>query len=230
MNALLICSEPDESALLSYALHRTGLSTTTIDTLDHAPETLRSARFDMVLSAANLDPAEVCQTVRKASEAALVLLVYTHQEDSAVHALEDGADLIVMRPYNMRLLIAQFKALLRCSRLSTAADLPRYSVGALSLDPTTRMVQIEGRQPRRLTQLEFRLLHTLMMEEGRTVTSGSIVERVWGFDGAGGMELVRGLVRRLRAKVEADPRHPRLVLTEPGIGYRLDTSSLRPPQ
>jgi len=101
-------------------------------------------------------------------------------------------------------------------------SLPSLVAGPVRLDPGMRMVQVDARPERRLTQLEFRLLQTLMQYPGRTVPTGTIVERVWGFDGAGGLELVRGLVRRLRSKLEVDPRRPQFIITDPGIGYRLE--------
>jgi DNA-binding response OmpR family regulator len=69
-----------------------------------------------------------------------------------------------------------------------------------------------------LTHLEFRLLHELMIHQGQILTTEVIVDRVWGYS-EGDRELVRGLVSRLRAKVEPDPRKPRFVITVPGVGY-----------
>jgi DNA-binding response OmpR family regulator len=70
-----------------------------------------------------------------------------------------------------------------------------------------------------LTHLEFRLLYTLMTHAGQVIPTERIVENVWGYDGEGNRELVRGLVQRLRSKVEPDPRQPVYILTEAGIGY-----------
>ena len=77
-------------------------------------------------------------------------------------------------------------------------------------------------ESRRLTQLEFRLLYTLMTHRGQVIPSENIVENVWGYSGEGSKELVRGLVQRLRSKVEPEPRHPRYITTVPGVGYRFD--------
>ena len=74
-------------------------------------------------------------------------------------------------------------------------------------------------QEKRLTQLEFRLLYTLMTNVGQIIPTDQIVEHVWGYSGEGNRELVRGLVQRLRSKVEPVPRKPEYILTEPGIGY-----------
>ena len=75
-----------------------------------------------------------------------------------------------------------------------------------------------------MTHLEFRLLYTLMMHRGQTLPTAALVERVWGYEGEGSPELVRGLISRLRAKIEHNPKSPRLVLTVPGVGYCLSNS------
>jgi DNA-binding response OmpR family regulator len=93
------------------------------------------------------------------------------------------------------------------------------STAGLTLDPTTRVVEVSGKAKQRLTQLEFRLLYTLMINRRQVIPTETIVERVWGYTGQGDRDLVRGLVSRLRVKIEADPRDPRYILTVPGIGY-----------
>jgi DNA-binding response OmpR family regulator len=87
------------------------------------------------------------------------------------------------------------------------------------LDPSIRTVKVGDNQEKRLTQLEFRLLYTLMTNVGQIIPTEQIVEHVWGYSGEGNRDLVRGLVQRLRAKIEPVSGKPRYVLTEPGIGY-----------
>jgi len=72
--------------------------------------------------------------------------------------------------------------------------------------------------------LDLGLLYVLMLHHGQTVPADVAVERVWGYDADAGTELVRGLVRRLRSKIEPDPRRPRYVITEPALGYRLEAT------
>jgi DNA-binding response OmpR family regulator len=98
-------------------------------------------------------------------------------------------------------------------------SLPTLSIAGLSLDPASRTVQATGYPPKRLTHLEFRLLYTLMIHGGQALSTEMIVEQVWGYDGRGDKELVRGLVRRLRAKIEPEPHQPRYILTVSGVGY-----------
>ena len=98
-------------------------------------------------------------------------------------------------------------------------SLPTLTQSNLVLDPSMRTVQVAKNDPIHLTQLEFRLLYTLMTHVGQIIPTGNIVEHVWGYSGEGNQELVRGLIKRLRTKIEPDQKSPNYILTEPGIGY-----------
>ncbi len=98
-------------------------------------------------------------------------------------------------------------------------SLPTLSAPGLTLNPETRTVEVIGRPKQRLTHLEFRLLYTLMMNRSKIIPTETIVEHVWGYTGQGDRDLIRGLISRLRAKIEADPRKPQFILTTPGLGY-----------
>ncbi len=94
----------------------------------------------------------------------------------------------------------------------------------LKLNPSSRIVTIEGQPDKRLTHLEFRLLHTLMVNRDLVLPTDTIVDKVWGYT-SGDRDLVRGLISRLRYKIEPDPRQPRFIITEPGLGYSLRSIS-----
>ena len=101
-------------------------------------------------------------------------------------------------------------------------SLPVLSQSGVMIDPSTRTIQVEEGQSIRLTQLEFRLLFTLMTHAGRVVPTETLVEYVWGYSGEANRGLVRGLVQRLRGKIEPDSSKPRFILTEPGLGYQFN--------
>ncbi|MGC9334002.1 MAG: winged helix-turn-helix domain-containing protein [Anaerolineae bacterium] len=177
---------------------------------------------DLILLAVSGDPVAHISRIRSDTEVPVVAVVDDVSEDVHCELLERGADLVVRRPFSARLLIAQLKTLLRRAGNIPLSSLPRLSQGGVTLDPAARTVQVEGRLPRRLTHLEFRLLYTLMIHPGQILPPELIVERVWGYTGQGDKELVRGLVSRLRSKVEPEPRTPRYVVTLPGVGYAFD--------
>jgi DNA-binding response OmpR family regulator len=221
MYALLIAEDPDETAILSLVLQHAGLASTATAGLERAMQSWIARPADLILVALpKPEPLAQVQRIRAEAEVPLVLVVDPIAESLHYALLEAGADLVVVRPYSARLLVAQVRALLRRAGGVPMFSLPTLSIAGLTLDPATRAVEVAGRPARRLTHLEFRLLYTLMIHRGQVLPPDTIVERVWGYGGEGDRELVRGLVSRLRAKVESDPRNPQYVLTVAGVGYR----------
>lgn len=220
MYALLISEDADERAIFSVVLQRVGLAVSTAKDLDLAMKRWPDHPADIILLALhNLSPQDQVRCVRAETEVPLILVVSGISEELHYTLLKAGADLVLRRPYSGRLLIAQVEALLRRAGGVTLFSLPVLSLVGLTLDPATRTVDVDNRPSRRLTHLEFRLLYTLMTHRGQVLPTEAIVERVWGYSGEGSRELVRGLISRLRSKVEPDPRQPRYILTVPGVGY-----------
>jgi DNA-binding response OmpR family regulator len=222
MYALLIAHNPDERVLLSLVLQRAGFAVTTANDLHRAMETWQERPADVILVAEASDPLEQVRRIRAETEVPAILILEPVGEEIHCQMLELGADLVLPRPYGVRLLIAQAHALMRRAGKVPFSELPTLSLAGLTLDPGARTVQVAGREARRLTHLEFRLLYSLMIHRGQILTPEVLIERVWGYSGQGDTQLVRGLINRLRAKVEPEPRTPRYVLTVPGVGYSFD--------
>jgi DNA-binding response OmpR family regulator len=216
---MLIAQNADERAVLSLVLQRAGLAVTTASDLERAMKSWMERPADLILLAVAGDPLAQVRRVRAETEVPLAVIVEPVGEDLHYELLEAGADRVLARPYSGRLLIAQVRALMRRAGTVPLFSLPTLSQAGLTLDAAARTVQITGRPPRRLTHLEFRLLYALMSHRGQVLPSDMIVERVWGYSGEGDRDLVRGLVSRLRAKVEAEPRNPQYIHTVPGVGY-----------
>jgi DNA-binding response OmpR family regulator len=224
MNALLICDSPEESALLAFLAQEAGLTSQSRSELEGAMTSYGEHPADLIVVASRELPiADQVRRVRQEATAYLAVIAEGVREDEVCKSYELGADLVVVRPYSARLVLQQLRALVRRSQGTVLSILPNMRIGELALNPTARTAQVGRRHARRLTQLEFRLLYTLMLHNGHVVPTETIVERVWGYEGDGSAQLVRGLVRRLRTKIEEDPRKPRFVLSVPGVGYRLDT-------
>jgi len=220
MYALLLAQDADEKAVLSLVLQRAGLAVTTSNDLERALRTWPERPADLILLAlSDDDPLADVRRIRAETTVPVALIVSQVGEETHYELLEAGADLVVPRPFSARLLIAQMRALLRRAGGVPLSSLPTLTLADLTLDPATRTVQVTGQPSRRLTHLEFRLLYVLMINRGQVLPTETIVEQVWGYTGEGDKELVRGLVRRLRTKVEPDPGNPRYILTVPGIGY-----------
>lgn len=222
MHALLICDHADETAILALMLQRAGLVVISGRDLERLLPRWAGQQPSLALLAPHAGPlAEMVALVRSRSEAPVAVIANTADEEALSRLYEIGADAVVQRPYSARLLLMQLRALIRRSPSLAGPLLPILTVGELRLDPTTRSVQVQDRTARHLTQLEFRLLYTLMVHQGQTLPTATIVERVWGYDGEGSSQLVRQVVSRLRAKIEEDPRNPRSIITVPGMGYQL---------
>jgi DNA-binding response OmpR family regulator len=220
MYALLVADDSDETALLSLVLQRAGLACTTSGNLERAMQTWFERPADLVMiSLQEPTPLEQVRRIRAESEVPLVLIVDQITERLHYSLLEAGADLVLSRSYSDRLLVVQVRSLLRRAGGVPVFSLPTLSIAGLSLDPATRTVEVTDRPSMRLTHLEFRLLYTLMIHRGQVLPPDTIVEKVWGYSGEGDRELVRGLVSRLRSKVEVEPSKPRYIVTVPGLGY-----------
>lgn len=220
MRALLICQDPDETAILSLVLQRAGLNVTRARQLpDPLPQSQENPPDLIVLVASEGTPLPIVKSIRAQGPLPLMIITDPLDEATQVVTLDAGADVIIVRPFSARLLIAQTKALLRRVANLPFFTLPTLTAQDVELDPATRTVVISGRSPKRLTQLEFRLLYTLMIHKEQVLPTDVLVEQVWGYTGEGERDLVRGLVRRLRAKIEPDPHAPQYVITVPGVGY-----------
>jgi DNA-binding response OmpR family regulator len=220
MYALLIAEELDDVAIYSMVLQRAGLAVSTAKEVEPAMQNWVERPADIILVALpEQSPRTIVHRVRQEALVPLILALQGPDEPLHIDLLKRGADLVVVPPFSAKLLITQIEVLLRRAGNVPSFALPTLSVGALTLDPSTRMIETPGKAKQRLTQLEFRLLYTLMMNREQVIPTETIVERVWGYTGQGDRDLVRGLVSRLRVKVEADPRRPQYILTVPGIGY-----------
>jgi DNA-binding response OmpR family regulator len=166
-------------------------------------------------------PVASVSNLRALTDVPLVVVTNPMIEEQHISLLEAGIDLVVFRPFSARLLIAQLRGLIRRSTGVPIFNLPSFTVGDLTLDPAIRTVQVQGNIQTHLTRLEFRLLYTLMMHAEQVMPAETLVEHVWGYSGRGDRDLVRGLVKRLRAKVEPEPKQPIYILTVPGVGYKL---------
>jgi len=222
MQALMFSAFAEEAAVLSIILQQAGFMVRSVRNLEHAIQTWPEQPSDFILIALHEDHSQSVNLIKKLrNHAAIPICVICDNiiEDLQVELLENGADLVITRPYGVRYLLAQIKALLRRSAGLPYFSLPTLNQRDILLDPSNRTVQVGVGNPTHLTQLEFRLLYTLMIHPGQIMPTENIVEHVWGYTGEGNRELVRGLVQRLRSKVEPNPRNPTYICTEPGIGY-----------
>ena len=222
MYALLLAHNADESAVLRLALQRAGFASRITTELKQAIQDWPNQPLDLVLLAFPADvPITLVSDLRTLTEVPFLVITDPLVEEKHISLLETGVDLVVFRPFSARLLISQLRGLLRRATGVPIFNLPDFAVGSLTLDPSIRTIQVQDNPPQHLTRLEFRLLYTLMMHAGQVMPAETLVEHVWGYSGRGDRDLARGLVKRLRSKVEPEPKNPVYIITIPGVGYQL---------
>ena len=220
MNGHIIVDNHQDEALLTHTMRFAGLKISAFHSLAEAQADWHDSPADMVLICLRTaDQVGLVRETRRGLIAPLILIVDAVDEDTHVAMIEAGADWVIQRPYSQRLLIAYTKALLRRSNGIHRNSLALLQHKQIRLNPASRSVTVGNDMPLRLSQLEFRLLHTLMVHQGQILPTETIVEHVWGYDGEGDRSLVRGLINRLRVKIEPNPNSPQYIRTIPRIGY-----------
>lgn len=167
----------------------------------------------------NLDGFEVVRDARAWTEVPIIVLSARGRFDDKVTALDLGADDYITKPFGIEELEARIRAILR--RTQPGEEETVITFGDVTLDLAAHVVTRRG-DPIHLTPTEFSLLRTLAAERGKVMTHRQILERVWGGYAAENSRQLRVYINYLRRKLEDDPAKPRLIVTEPGIGYRIE--------
>jgi two-component system, OmpR family, KDP operon response regulator KdpE len=163
----------------------------------------------------------VLAELRKWSAVPVIVLSAHHSESEKVRLLDQGADDYVTKPFSPAELVARVRAQVRRSRL---ADVPGgegvVKIGDLTIDSAARRVR-RGAEDVHLTPTEWDLLRAFLRQAGKTLTHQQLFRAVWGSSSGDPQQYLRVYVASLRRKLEPDAVRPRLVITEPGVGYRL---------
>jgi two-component system, OmpR family, KDP operon response regulator KdpE len=169
------------------------------------------------LNMPGIDGLEVTRRLRSWSPVPILVLSVREDEADKVRALDLGADDYLTKPFGVPELLARIRALLRRSEPSPAHT--RFAVGDVVIDLTDRTVRRDDAAVH-LTKTEWSLLDALARNPGKLLTHGWLLRAVWGEGYGEDVEVLRVFISQLRGKVEPDPAHPSLILTEPGVGYR----------
>jgi len=223
-NLLVVDDEPQILRSLRPALAAAGYDVATAETGAGALSHLAGEPCDVVildLGLPDMDGKEVIVRLREWSEIPIIVLSARDLEVEKIAALDSGADDFVNKPFAVGELLARVRAALRGRDLRLAGR-ARFTSRELEVNFATRRAYVQGEEVR-LTQREYDLVRTLARHAGRVVTHKQIIASVWGPEASVDAQFVRVLVAQLRQKLEEKPSAPRVLLTEPGVGYRLAT-------
>jgi len=218
---LVVDDEPQILRALRVVLRDAGFEVvpteTAAEALDRAAvRPPHAAIVDLMLP--DMDGVELTRLLREWSEMPILVLSAVGEEEQKVRALQAGADDYITKPFGSRELVARLQAALRRGGRSEAEE-PRIAVGDLEIDLAARAVR-RGGSDVHLTPIEFDLLRVLVRNRGRLMTHRAMLGEVWGPEYGDDVQTLRTHIARLRGKIEADGQDPRVIVTDPGVGYR----------
>ena len=224
LTILVIDDEPQIRRVVRHALEAEGTrvleATTGRDGIDAAA----AARPDLIvldLGLPDMAGADVVRDVRGWCTAPVVVLSARHSDEEKASLLDLGADDYVTKPFSTRELQARVRAQLRRARLPEREGEARIDADGVVIDLAKRAVRRDG-EAIHLTPIEWELLRVLATNAGRTMTHRQLFAQVWARQHGDAQQNLRVHVASLRRKLERDPVRPRLIITEPGVGYRFE--------
>jgi len=224
---LIIEDEISFSEALSFLLEKEGFQTEVAETGKAGIAAFNKSTFDLVLldlMIPEISGIDVCRTIRTTSQIPIIMLTAKDSEVDKVVGLELGADDYVTKPYSARELVARIKAVLRRGTpedSSTSESSGIHTAAGIRMDIERHQVTVNGNLIP-LPLKEFELLEFLLRNEGRVLTRGQLIDRVWGGDYYGDTKTLDVHIKRLRSKIEVDPANPVLIQTIRGLGYKFE--------
>lgn len=216
---VVVEDEPRIRRVVCDALHGEGCVPVEAGTAARARESIREPGVQLVildLGLPDMDGVALIRELRAWATLPILILSARLAEQDKIRALDAGADDYVTKPFGVGELLARVRVLLRRRQ---GESLPVHRFGDVEVDLSRHVVEREGDEVH-LTQIEYRLLATLLAGAGKVLTTRHLMQAVWGCARADQEHYVRIYMRRLRQKLEADPARPCYFLTETGVGYR----------
>ncbi|HVF16860.1 MAG TPA: response regulator transcription factor [Steroidobacteraceae bacterium] len=228
MKILIADDDADLRALIGFTLANAGFDVCTAIDGSEALQAFDREAPDFLLLDVNMPEPNglaVCREVRRRSAVPIMMLTVRDQEDDLVAALECGADDYVNKPFSPRALLARVRALARRSESTATGEI---QCGISRLDLEQQSLRVGNSTEIRLTPLEVKAIHLLMLSSGRTVTVERLLAHIWGRTTSRERRTLKQLIYRLRRKVERDPTVPELLQTTPGAGYKFNADYREP--
>ena len=225
---LIVEDEESFSDPLSYSLRKEGYEVAVADTGTDGLRIFSAHGADLVLldlMLPGMSGTEVCREIRRTSSVPVIMLTAKDDEFDKVLGLELGADDYVTKPYSSRELLARIKAVLRRGQdTAEAEEDTTLTAGGIMMDVERHVVQVHGTEVA-LPLKEFELLAMLLRNVDRVLTRGQLIDRIWGANYVGDTKTLDVHVKRLRAKIEEDPKNPVHLVTVRGLGYKFESGA-----
>jgi two-component system KDP operon response regulator KdpE len=218
---LVVDDEVQIRRFLRIGLDANGYRVYETDTGRDALVKAAQVRPDLVildLGLPDINGLDVLKRLREWTQVPVIILSVHDADQDKVAALDAGADDYLTKPFSMNELMARMRVALRHSR--PEPDSTVFTVGNVQVDLARRIVTVDG-EPVKLTPTEFALLRLMIQHVGKVLTHRQILREVWGPQYVDETHYLRVYFAQLRQKLEADPARPKIILTEPGVGYRL---------
>jgi two-component system, OmpR family, KDP operon response regulator KdpE len=225
MKALVIDDDPQIRRALRAGLERNGYTVALAASGEEGLDAAAEGAPDVVildLAMPGLDGLEVCRQLREWSSIPIIVLSVREGEKDKIAALDLGADDYLTKPFSLDELLARLRAVLRRAGSAEEPEAPSFSAGDLQIDFARRRVTLAGNEVH-LTPIEYDLLHYMALHPDRVLTHRQLLTKVWGPAYSEDTHTLRVHIANLRHKIEPDPARPRLLHTEPRIGYRFRT-------
>jgi len=227
---LVIEDEPPIRKLFNISLESAGYKVVECDNGSEGMRLAASVKPELILldlGLPDMDGKDVIRKVREWSQAPVIVCSVRDSDDEVVKALEVGADDYITKPFNPDVLLARIQANLRRAVTHEAGE-PELANGALRMDLVRHEVFLNG-EKMVFTPKEYDLLRYFLIHRGKMLTHKQILKEVWGNAHMDDMQYLRVYVSQLRDKIEPNPASPSYIMTEPGIGYRMEIIPIAAP-
>jgi two-component system KDP operon response regulator KdpE len=221
---LVVDDEEQIRRAVSDVLRPLSMTVLEADTGEGAIAVVAASRPDLVvldLGLPDMRGETVCAAIRERSLVPIIVLSARHAEDEKVALFTAGADDYVTKPFSLAEFVARVRAQLRRARTTPYSLSSVIECDGLSIDLQNREIQ-RGAEALRLTRTEWKLLETLLVHAGRTLTHQQLFDAVWAKSFGHPQQYLRVQITNLRRKIEREPASPRFIITEPGVGYRFE--------
>jgi DNA-binding response OmpR family regulator len=221
MKVLVVDDDLELLGLVGFALRSEGYDVSEATDGAEALEIFLDEQPHLVILDINLpgiNGFEVCRRLRRESTTPILMLTARSTEDDHVHGLDQGADDYLTKPFKPQTLLAHVRALLRRSGMDRPAPLV---AGNLRILLEEQAISIRDGLPIHLTKREFALLHYMVTNPERTISTERLTSQIWGYTGSDDRQLLKQIIHRIRQKIESDPAEPRYLITVSGVGYLL---------